>query len=444
MTSDRLDDASGKPPRPPAGATSASPAACFVFCYLPGTTTPVVCGRFEQRGTLDRQRRGLFTYGRSYLARPDCVSLDPIGLSLRRGTFPPTLKLGGVYGAIRDAAPDAWGRRVIERARGTQLELPELDYLLAGGDDRAGALAFGVTSDAPTPPRGHDRTVALPELLAAAELLEHEGALTPETQRAAELLLEGVTMGGARPKAVVEDSGALWLAKFPGRGDRYNLAAVEAGLLTLAARCGMRVPAVRVARVAGKPVLLVRRFDRTGTPGAYTRARYLSALTLLDAEELPSPNWSYLKLADELRRRSVEPDADRRELFQRMAFNALVSNGDDHPRNHAIIAWGRDDWRLSELFDVVPTGHPSTRERHLALIAGRYGRIACRENLVSAASDFRVTPEEAHAIIDRMKRLLLDEWEDVLRWHGAAAHDLDAVRHAVVPAGFEDEVPSPG
>lgn len=414
-----------------------------MFIYLPRSTVPVVCGRFQQVETVGGQRVGRYTYGQSYTANPGRVALDPIGLPVRRGTFPPVVTLGGVYGALRDAGPDAWGRVVIERARGTREALPEIEYLLAAGDDRTGALAFGRQKDAPAASRGHQKMVALPELLEAAELVEGEAPLTPEVQRAAELLLHGLTMGGTRPKALVEDDGAQWIAKFPAKTDRWNVAAVEAGLLTLAERCGMHVPAVRTERVAGKPVMLVQRFDRQRTDAGYLRSRYLSALTLLNADEIWSLDWSYLKLVDEVRRRSAAPDEDRRELYRRMVFNALVSNSDDHPRNHAMISWAEEDWRLSPLFDVVPSGHAGSLERDLALIAGHHGRSARRANLVSAASEFRVTPDEAHGLIDQMKALLSAEWQAAFRRFGASAGDLEALAHAIVPAGFEDAVPPP-
>lgn len=413
----------------------------FAFLHLPGETTPVVCGRFEQRGH-GRAIVGLFTYGQSFLSRGDAVSLDPLGLPLVAGTAPPTHKLGGIYGALRDASPDAWGRRVIEYALGVREELSELEYLLTAGDDRTGALVFGATAGAPTPAGAHHSVVSLPALLRAAEILEADGPVTPESQQAATLLLQGVTMGGARPKATIIDDERLWLAKFPARSDRFNHAAVEAGLLTLAGQCGLRVPAHRTVTVAGKPVLLVERFDRDGSPAAPRRARYLSGLTLLDAEEVPSPDWSYLRLAEELRRRSGRPDEDRRELFARAVFNALVSNGDDHPRNHAIIAWGGDDWRLSPLFDVVPTEPVRSRERILALIVGTHGRRASRANLVSEAGAFRMERDEAHLLIDTMIATLRTSWESAMRHHGATPGDIAAIRHAIVPDGFEDP-PSP-
>lgn len=169
------------------------------------------------------------------------------------------------------------------------------------------------------------------------------------------------------------------------------------------------------------------------------RARYLSGLTLLGAGEFPDTNWSYLLLAEEIRRRSSTPDDDCRELYARAVFNALVSNGDDHPRNHAIIAWGSDDWRLSPLFDVVPTEPPHSRDRRLALHIGRAGRRASRANLVSGAPTFAVGVEEANAIIDHQKAILSARWRSAMGQHGARAGDLETVAHAIVPEGFEDE-----
>ena len=417
---------------------------CFVFVYLPGATSPVVCGRFAQSVTTDGQRVGRYTYGTSYLKHAGRVALDPGGLPVRQGTFPPVTAMGGVYGVLRDAGPDAWGRVVIERARGARSPLPEIDYLLASGNDRIGALAFGTLPDAPIPARGHHKAVELKALLEAAALVEQEVEGTPAVQQAAELLLYGVTMGGARPKAVIEEDGTAWIAKFPARADRYNMAAVEAGLLRLAADCGMTVPNVRTERVGGKPVLLVQRFDRRRIGSEVTRARYLSALTILDADETPSPAWSYVALAEQLRRRSAKPDADRSELFRRMVFNALVSNNDDHPRNHAMLCWREEQWLLSPLFDVVPAGNPASFERDLALAltVGKYGRSARRANLVSEAEVFGLGTSEAEAIITQLKAKVLEGWEERLRGFGATASDLDAVRHAIVPAAFEE--PPPG
>ena len=418
--------------------TSKDPVmGCFVFIHLPGETTPVVCGRFEQRAE-GSTTEGRFTYGRTYRARPDAVPIDPEGMALQEGTLPATIRLGGIYPALRDAAPDAWGRRVIEYARGVREALSEVEYLLGAGVDRAGALSFGTEAEALPLPTGHHGTTRLPDLLDAAERLETDAPATPDMIRAAQLLLHEFTMGGARPKAVIEDAGALWIAKFPGRGDRFSHAAAEAACLTVAAACGMDVPEHRTVQVGNRLVLLVRRFERRGAPAAPERARYLSALTLLGGDETFSKEWSYLKLADALRKRSNRPTDDRRELFRRMVLNALVSNGDDHPRNHAIIAWTADDWHLAPLFDVVPTHREWTRARDLALIAGDQGRRATRANLLSAANVFGMTPEEATAVIDRTRDLLRETWETAFLAHGGTADEAVSLRHAINPAGFED------
>lgn len=415
--------------------------ACFVFVYLPGQVTPVVSGRLVQRWAEAGVPVGRFVYGRSYLANPKAVPLDLIALPLRPGSFPEVTALGGVPGVIRDAAPDDWGRRVIERARGVRTTLPEIDYLLSAGDDRVGALAFGTGPDAPAPSTALHRAVRLPELLAAAELVERDQASTEETQRAAILLAPGVSMGGARPKAAVRDAGAIWIAKFPAREDRWNVAAVEAGLLTLAGRCGIQVPPHRVTVIERRPVLLVQRFDRELTPsGSYARARFASALTVLGADELPSPRWSYLLLAQELRRWSADLQADREELFRRMVFNALVSNGDDHPRNHALIAPGAE-FRLSPLFDVVPMPRRGSVERDLAMVAGEFGRRATRANLVSAPGQFGLSELEAGAIVDQLDVIVSAYWEADLQAHGASAADLEAVRPAICPEGFDYPAP---
>lgn len=427
---------------------NAAEVECYVFVHLPGETAPVVAGRFAHERTPDGTAVGRFTYGRSYLAREAAVAIDPYGLPLQRGEHPPVTSLGGVYGALRDAGPDAWGRAVIEYTYGggMRIALPEITYLLAAGDDRIGALTFGRTPAPPEAPApGHHAATALPALVEAAALVDaalgQEAVPSAEVRRAAELLLQGVTMGGARPKAVVNDAGTQWIAKFPARGDRWNMAAVEGGLLRLAQQLGLRAPAVRTVRVGGAPVLLVERFDRQPSPTGLLRARYLSGLTALNADEMPSAAWSYLGLADELRRRSVREAADRVELFDRMVFNALVSNSDDHPRNHALLCWAAEDWLLSPLYDVVPGAHAATRDRRLAMVCGRAGRLATRANLRSAAARFGLQDDEADARITVLRDRVAAEWEASLRAMGASPSDCDAIRHAIVPEAFEDPLP---
>jgi len=272
----------------------------------------------------------------------------------------------------------------------------------------------------------------------AAKALEEAGPGESVNQRIADLLEPGTSLGGARPKNVVEDDQGLWIAKFPQRGDKWNNAPVEAAMLALAARCGIRTPETRVEPLAGESVLLVRRFDRERVERGYRRFRMVSALTVLDADDHVTDRraWSYVLLADELRRWSERPAADRAELFRRVTFNALISNLDDHPRNHALIAPGRD-WRLAPAYDLTPQPVVSLERRDLALECGPYGRMARRDNLVAAAPRFGLELGEANGIIDEIKQVVAHHWlDDVLRLGGTAG-DCSTIESAFVYPGFE-------
>jgi len=410
----------------------------YVYIQLPGTLETVPAALLRADKLDDGTYVGRFTYGTRYLARPGAVELDPFALPLSRDTYSFT-KLKGIPGAVRDASPDAWGRRVIESKLGVSAgDLEEVDYLLHGPADGAGYLSFGLKVDPPAPMRRYNRTHQLADLIRAAAAVE-EGKPVP-----AELLegLEpGTSMGGARPKATVEHERALWLAKFPGRTDKLNLQRIEQATLELARRAGIAVCNAHLERVEALEVLMLERFDRQWTDKGYLRYGVVSALTVLDADEIPSPAWSYVALAEQLRRRSVHPDADRLELFRRMAFNALVSNNDDHPRNHAMLCWREEQWTLSPLFDVVPSGNPASFERDLALTVGKFGRSARRANLVSEAATFGLAVQDADALITQMKATVGARWEERFREFGATVSDLDAVRHAMVPASFEEAPP---
>ncbi|CAN5418451.1 type II toxin-antitoxin system HipA family toxin [soil metagenome] len=427
---------------------------CYVYLQMPNSMDVVTCGRFQHTPMSRDEGVGRFTYGRSYLARADAVPLDPYNLPLREG-WRETARLGGAFGAIRDAAPDAWGSRVIERALG-RVDLTILDYLLHSPEDRAGALSFGLGTVPPAPVRPFNRAIQLPELLEAASALEAveagEQISTRLQNQLANLLdLTSIGLGGARPKNVVEDDEGLWVAKFPSRSDRWNNASVEGAMLSLAAQCGIRVPPIRIETVGTKRVLFVKRFDRTlvasapSQPNRYWRSRMVSALTVLNAEDtaVSAADWSYVLLADELQRWTAKPRDDKRELFRRMVFNALVSNLDDHPRNHALIATG-DAFCLSPAYDITPSRTQSPDRRDLAMICGLRGRAATRANLVSQVKRFAMTSEEAHALINEMKAVVASEWENHLRRHAGRSTDADAIRHAFNYPGFEYDVDAAG
>jgi serine/threonine-protein kinase HipA len=414
---------------------------CFVYLQMPGTLEVVACGRFVRETTRGGGSVGRFVYGRGYRARSDAVPLDPFHLPVTPDVRE-TARLGGVFGALRDAAPDAWGRRVIERVMGRQ-DLGEVDFLLQSPQDRAGALSFGRGPVPPGPVRQHNRVVQLGELRRAAALLEDDRPGEPVPNQILDLLEPGTSMGGARPKNVVVDDEGLWIAKFPARGDRWSNAPVEAAMLSLAGRCGIRVPETRVEQVGDEAVLLVKRFDRERVgagdgEGGYLRHRMVSALTVLDAEESPTDRagWSYVLLSDELQRWSGRARQDRLELFRRVVFNALISNVDDHPRNHAFIAPGRE-WRLAPAYDLTPNPRQGLEERRLAMECGRFGRVARRDNLLSQSVRFGLHADEASAVIDEMKAIVERHWRAEVLRHGGSERDCHVVEPAFHYPGFE-------
>jgi serine/threonine-protein kinase HipA len=411
----------------------------FVHLMLPGTTEFVTAGRFVLATDRTSVPFGRFIYARSYLERNDAVPIDPVELPLSDHTYE-TMNLKGMFGAIRDAGPDYWGRRVIEKHSGVTT-LGELDYLLHSPDDRAGALGFGTGREPPAPLRKYNRTIDLERLQALADKLtavESSTANAPEIKQVADLLRLRTSMGGARPKAVVEDEGQLWLAKFNRPDDAFNQARVEHAMLVLARECGVSSAESRVIQVGARDVLLVKRFDRMPKDqGTYRRARMLSALTLLRTGDSHQnrERWSYVVLAEELRRVSREPKEDAAELFRRMTFNALISNADDHPRNHAVIALHRD-FRLSPAYDLTPIPQSSVERRDLALVIGDYGRYANAANLISQSPRFLLEREEAVRVVDEMEACVRARWYAVARREGVTEHDCGEISRAFVYEGF--------
>ena len=409
---------------------------CYVSVVLPGETEFVTAGRFRVSETRGGSPRGEFVYGRAYLERPDAVELDPVELRLA-GRVYETGRMEGFFGAIRDSMPDYWGRLLIERHSG-HARPEEFDYLMEGPDDRAGALGFSPAVEPPTPRRRFNATLDLARLQAAADaVLAGELESTGSAALRAQELLEGTSMGGARPKAVVQDNRTLWLAKFGQHDDRWNHPRVEHALLELAQECALDAAKSRVERIGDRDVLLVRRFDREWTGEGYHRHRMVSALTLLQADDDPTARerWSYLTLADELRRASASPRKDLRELFGRTCFNAAVSNLDDHPRNHALLATGRD-WRLSPAYDLTPMPVIAVERRDLAMICGPAGRLANKANLLGAAGRFLLDRDEAEAIFDRIVGTIRASWHSTMRRAGVSEKDCDLLHSAFLYDGL--------
>lgn len=417
-----------------------SERTCFVYIVLPGTTEFVTAARFEISLTRSGIAMGKLIYGKKYLSRPDAVELDPVELRLSQQHYQ-TVRMNGFFGAIRDAMPDYWGRKVIEYNNKNSVD--EFDYLLLGPDDRVGALGFGLHVEPPAPRHSFNRTIDLGSLQKIANIIISDNPTEkishPDASQIEKLLLEGTSMGGARPKAVIENDNNLWIAKFSTPQDRWNQPVVENAMLRLAKLCGLNVAESKIISVAKKDVLLVKRFDREKEKEKknYYRHRVVSALTLLQSEDDPvvRKNWSYLFLADEIRRVSMNPKEDLKELFSRMCFNALISNIDDHPRNHAILAKEKG-WRLSPAYDLVPTPVITQDTRFLAMNCGTEGRISKRQNLLSGHPRFFLSRDEAEHIIDNMTKTIKKKWYTCLQQSGANEKDCTAVASAFVYDGF--------
>lgn len=381
----------------------------YVWVWLPGSTTPVVAGVLTPSGA-DLQ----FTYGRSYLARKDAVPLYVPELPLESGPLP-LLNGLSMPSCIRDAAPDAWGRRVILNrrlgAKGKELdaaELHELTFLLESSSDRVGALDFQSAANRYEPREGAE--ASLEELLTASERVEEGTPLTAELGRA---LLHGTSIGGARPKATITSNNKKYIAKFSSQNDLYSVVKAEYIAMRLAAETGLTVAPVRMVRAAGKDVLLVERFDREKKGGDWTRKMMVSALTLLELDEMMARYASYENLATIIRHRFTEPKQTLRELFSRVAFNILCGNIDDHARNHAAF-WDGSHPKLTPAYDICPQARTGGEASQAMRILGdeKQSQIAL---CLKAAPSFLLNSAEATTIVKDQINVIKNRWSSVCK-----------------------------
>jgi serine/threonine-protein kinase HipA len=396
----------------------------YVYIYL--NEGPVPAGLLETIGE-GREAAASFRYGRRYLQREDRLALDPVQLPLhdsdadREYTTPEGFAL---FNGIRDAAPDGWGRHLIDRAAKGR-PLTEFDYLVATGDSRVGALAFGPDLNGPQRlwPWSEEDTegenLDLADMLEAVRELDTVGDLPPKHRR---FLARGSSLGGARPKATTVYQGKQWIAKFGRASDRYPICRAEYVAMTLAAQVGIDVPPVRLEKVLGQDVYLVQRFDRI-QGDRLQRVPFISGLTIIGAHESESSQQSYRRLAEQLRLFSTTPRKDARELWQRMVFNILINNNDDHLRNHGFL-WGGKGWRLSPAYDIVPSPQVSL-ERDLAIGVGAYGRRATLHNALSEVARFGLSRNEAVAIAQAMQRKVKTNWEKLCRKNAFTATEIE-------------------
>ncbi len=374
------------------------------------------------------RRRGMesatFSYETEYLSREGAYELDPM-LPLSSGALQ-TPATRQIFGAFSDCAPDRWGRRLIQRAErhrvskkgGAERGFGEIDYLLGVRDDlRQGALRFrppGVATYVADESAGVPHLIELPRLLEAADRLDRDDASDSDLWT---LLRGGSSLGGARPKAhVLDRAGRVAIAKFPRpTSDEWDVIRWEAVALSLAGDAGISVPRWTQHKVDGKAVLIVDRFDRHDG----RRIGYVSAMTMLEAGD--GDQSSYLDIAEVIERHSPSAAQDLRELWRRIAFSILISNTDDHLRNHGFLRNSTAGWSLSPAFDLNPD--PAAGPKHLSTAIDYDSTAASLEALMRVAPYFRLTADEAHTT-------LRDVTDATSRWR-TVARELGLDRAAV-------------
>lgn len=376
-----------------------------------------------------RAESATFEYLPAYLARNDSYELGP---TLPKRAGQQQTPLGHtLFGAFSDVAPDGWGRRLIQRnesrrARAlgaAQREVAEIDYLLGVRDDlRQGALRFRDPHTGRYLAEDHagvPHVVDLRALLAAAEQLEREEEVSNETL--ALLLDGGSSLGGARPKAHVLDShGTLGIAKFPApAGDDWDVVRWEAVALMLARDAGLLVPEFELHEVGQKPVLVTRRFDRDGR----SRIGYVSAMTMLEARH--GDRGAYLEIAEAIEDNSPAATVDLRQLWRRIVFSRLISNTDDHLRNHGFLRMSTAGWSLAPAFDLNPNPR---RSRFATTIDGSDAESELAVAL-GVAELFRLTHDEAAATIADVSEAT-SRWRDVASAVGIPRAELELMEGA--------------
>ena len=396
---------------------NATPNEAFVWIWLPKTTEPIVAGRIERDG-----ERYLFNYGRSYLSNKHRLPIYLPELPLENRQMEPIAPLE-IANALRDGAPDAWGRRVIiNRMMGTHVgeannpELDELTYLLQSGSDRIGALDFQLSATKYV--ARESANTPLDVLQSLADRVEKGLPLPPAL---AEVLQHGTAIGGARPKTLIEDGNKKFVAKFSSSADTYSVVKAEFIAMRLANLAGISVAPVSLTRALEKDVLLIERFDREHTENGWLRRSMISALTILELDERLAAHASYPELAEKIRQRFSNPKQTLKELFARMVFNILVGNTDDHARNHAAF-WDGEYLELTPAYDICPQARTGMEASQAMQLYGTERRSQLSLCLASSAR-FLVNNDQALSIMENQISIIARHWSDVCKEAGLS--DVD-------------------
>ncbi|HLQ91705.1 MAG TPA: HipA domain-containing protein [Xanthobacteraceae bacterium] len=377
----------------------------FVHARLSDGTTKLV-GQYRCRvGPRDRNV-GEFQYVNSWARNEhgQAFPLDPINLPLTTDIHF-TAKRFGLFGALADTTPDRWGQRLVQLTNPGPIS--PVGWLMSTGDERVGCLAFSSDAAAPSPESHVLPFHTLPQIADAFDRILRGEAVDPKLER---LYRAGRSLGGVRPKAVIERDGVVWIAKFAHHDDEIDQCAAEHATMRLASRCGMDVAETTLVDVGGnRRAVLVKRFDRGAGPHFYPTVHYLSALSILDIDDTSSDG-SYPQIAGALRQHAAAHARDREELFRRMVFNVLCGNRDDHLKNHALLYDGR--WRLSPAFDIVP--QIESVEPLQAIGVGTMGGHPTIENCLSRCGEFGLTRDAARAMAEKIVSDMRP-WQDVFK-----------------------------
>ena len=398
-----------------------------VHIDLDGRTRPIGLARTNRaRGA----ETVLFEYDGAWLDDPDRFSLEP-ALALTRGTFAPAAGLN-MFGSLGDSAPDTWGRRLMQRAERRLAEreqravrtLLESDYLLGVTDEtRLGALRFrrpGKQVFQAATRAGVPALIELGRLLKITERIFRDEETDDDLQL---IFAPGSSLGGARPKAsVIDQHGRLSIAKFPKETDDYSMELWEEIALRLAGQAAITTPRHELVDVAGKAVMLSRRFDRAGT----VRLPFLSAMAMVGAKD--GQRGSYPEIVDALAQHGAQGKADVHALYRRVVFNVLISNVDDHLRNHGFLWLGKAGWSLSPAYDLNPV--PTDLKARVLTTNIDLDEGTCSLDLLEASAGFfALALAPARKIIKEVAAATAT-WRETAKAAGAKSREIDRMASA--------------
>lgn len=405
----------------------------YAYIYLRGELAPTRLGVLELTQE-PRTLAGRFTYSPDFLEHSKRFEVDPrLPLGSAPYLFGPDEPIFGVF---EDAAPDTWGRYVIENKLG-KLEASAMEYLVHASLNRIGAVVVLAQPHLDGDfPRHHVKD--LPTLLSIAERIERGEPLGPEERK---LIDPGPSAGGARPKDTLFHKGREWIAKFPSRDDRIDIGKLELATLGMARAAGVDVPDFDVVTVSEKTVLLVQRFDREPAAGGFVRRHFMSALTACEMGVADSRRLSYPQMAELLRLKGGKSfPEDNRQLFRRMVFNLFVGNDDDHGKNHGFLLDADGALQLSPAYDIVPKARVG-ETYVLAIGLGDQGRVATVANALSRCEVFGIKRKEAVAVMEEVRAVVV-RFREYLRRCRMEAASIERVARAFLPAEIDNERPA--